>query len=127
VNDNKRLATDCITDLFSNGVGCIQKYTLPGFVWWVAGMGEIQGKLGDVDAVMKKYQIGPTELRIVGVTAEGDRVALETEGRATLRNGSLYANQAHWLFEFRNGKIVRIREYHDTKHVSDVWGRVLND
>lgn len=61
------------------------------------------------------------ELTIHSITAEGDRVALEAESRGILsESGKLYNNHYHFLFEMRDGRIQRIREYMDTHHVNDV-------
>ncbi len=48
----------------------------------------------------------PSVITVQGVTAEGDRVAIEAEGRAELKNGRIYANRYHYLFVLRDGKIL---------------------
>jgi uncharacterized protein len=45
------------------------------------------------------------------VTAEGDRVAVEFEGNATLANGKSYCNQYCMVFTLRDGKIKHVNEY----------------
>ena len=54
-------------------------------------------------------------------TAEGDRVAVEVESYGELTNGKVYNNLYHYLFEFDNGKIVKIREYMDTLHTKAIF------
>ncbi len=59
-------------------------------------------------------------LTMSGVTCEGDRVAVEAESRATyVPNGRIYNNRYHFLLEFRDGKIAKIREYCDTLHIAE--------
>jgi ketosteroid isomerase-like protein len=58
-------------------------------------------------------QLVPTGLSpdVLTVTAEGDRVAVEFEGRATLANGEQYNNQYCMVFTLRDGKIKHVHEY----------------
>jgi hypothetical protein len=64
----------------------------------------------------------PKGLRVTpkGITAEGDRVALEAESYGEHANGKIYNNMYHFLVEVRNGKIQAVREYLDTIHAQDV-------
>jgi uncharacterized protein len=48
------------------------------------------------------------------VTAEGDRVAVEFEGDATLANGERYCNQYCMVFTLEHGKIKLVNEYYCT-------------
>jgi ketosteroid isomerase-like protein len=57
---------------------------------------------------------------IEGSTAEGDRVAVEASCHSRLRNGALYDQHYHFLFEFKGGQIHRLRTHLDTKMVADV-------
>lgn len=52
---------------------------------------------------------------ILSLTAEGDRVSCEWEGKCTLVNGSQYNNQYHFLLFIRDGRICKLKEYMDTK------------
>lgn len=54
------------------------------------------------------------------VTAEGDRVAVEFEGNATLSNGASYCNQYCRVFTVRDGKIRQVNEYFCTKLADEV-------
>ncbi|RYD87767.1 MAG: nuclear transport factor 2 family protein [Sphingomonadales bacterium] len=59
---------------------------------------------------------------IRSVTAEGDRVAVEWEGQATLANGTPYHNQYLMLFTLRDGKIAQVNEYFCTKLADEaIW------
>jgi len=64
----------------------------------------------------------PKGLRVTpkGVTAEGDRVALEAESYGETASGKVYNNMYHFLIEVRGGKIQAVREYLDTIHAQDV-------
>jgi ketosteroid isomerase-like protein len=54
------------------------------------------------------------------VTAEGERVAVEFEGNAKLRNGESYCNQYCMVFTVRDGKIRQVNEYFCTKLADEV-------
>jgi uncharacterized protein len=90
-------------------------------VWWAPGRGEFgnaafQKTAGTFAGMFK----APSVITVYGVTAEGDRVAIEAEGRAELKNGKIYANRYHYLFVFRDGKICRAKLYNDTKHAAEI-------
>jgi ketosteroid isomerase-like protein len=94
--------------------------------WWVAGKFDLAGtKTKAQFAELFKGLVGsmPKGLRITpkGITAEGDRVAVEAEGYGEVNNGKVYNNLYHFLVEVRDGKIQAVREYMDTLHVKDVF------
>ena len=51
---------------------------------------------------------------------EGDAVAVEARSRGMHVSGREYSNEYHFLFRFRDGLIVRLKEYMDTERVTDV-------
>jgi ketosteroid isomerase-like protein len=94
--------------------------------WWVAGNFALSGTRSKKEFAELLTQVGgaTTEgIRLTpkAFTAEGDRVAVETESYARHVNGKLYNNQYHFLFEIREGKIRAVREYLDTMHTNDVF------
>jgi uncharacterized protein len=58
----------------------------------------------------------PTGLqpKFISVTAQGDRVAVEFEGNATLSNGERYCNQYCMVFTLADGLIKTVNEYYCT-------------
>lgn len=64
----------------------------------------------------------PQGLKFVvhGMTAEGDRVAVEAESIGVHKSGRPYNNLYHFLIRLRDGKIIESREYLDTQLVTDV-------
>src|SRR5262249_35298818 len=61
-------------------------------------------------------------LRVVRLTAEDDRIAVEMEGDARCAwNGRTYRNIYCILMRVRDGKLVGYTEYQDTMHVFDVF------
>jgi uncharacterized protein len=95
--------------------------------WLIPGRLEISGLMNKSRfAELLKLMWGsmPDGYRITpkGITAEGNRVAIETEGYGKLPDGPVYNNQYHLLFEIRGDKIAAVREYADTQHAKEIWG-----
>lgn len=75
-------------------------------------------KIQFLDHMQRFRQAVPNGLQIAvtGVTAEGDRVAIEAESSATLLNGNVMSQVYHFLVEIRSEKVYKVREYIDTAH-----------
>ena len=82
----------------------------------VASRDEIAAAAGGI------YDVFPNGLRftIKDMVAEGDKVAVEAESEGEHISGQTYANQYHFLFELRDGKLASLKEYMDTELVTDV-------
>jgi ketosteroid isomerase-like protein len=93
----------------------------PDATWWAPGRGEF-----GTDAFLKVSRAfagmfrRPSTITIHGVTADGDRVAIEAEGHAELIDGRIYNNRYHYLFVFRDGKICHAKLYNDTAHAARI-------
>jgi ketosteroid isomerase-like protein len=94
--------------------------------WWVPGLGTI-GRTEFEGFVTGFHRLcaTPPEMTILGVTAEGERVAVEARCEAELRDGARYCNTYHFLLEFENGKIKLAKEYNDTRHSTETVGALL--
>ena len=57
---------------------------------------------------------------ISAMTAEGERVAVEAESDGMHISGKRHHNQYPFLFRFRDGELVTLKEYMDTERVTDV-------
>lgn len=94
--------------------------------WWVSGSLSISGAY--TKAEMEKLLVGMHELvdgaiklTPQGFTAEGNRVAVEAESMANTKSGRVYNNLYHFLFEIKDGKVFRVKEYMDPMHVHAVF------
>jgi len=92
--------------------------------WWVPGRGTFANRdfLAFADSFTAMLEDGRSNLTVHGVTAEGDRVAIEAESHGRMLNGKVYNNTYHYLFVFRDGKICMAKLYNDTQHVAEVRG-----
>ncbi len=89
--------------------------------WWVPGQGNMSraefSALMDAFAGLHK---GDGRMEVKGVTAEGDRVAIEAESHFQLNDGRAYNNTYHFLFQFRDGRICCAKEYNDSRYAAEI-------
>ncbi|MFC9550315.1 nuclear transport factor 2 family protein [Rhodococcus sp. NPDC056960] len=100
----------------------------PDATYWVSG--GIDGMSGTYDkeglgallcGVTSVYENGALEVTPTSAIAQGEKVAVEATSYAKLKNGKVYQNRYHFLFEFRDGRILSVKEYMDTKHAFDIF------
>ena len=122
---NEQFIRDFMASISARGFrAAIRKFVSPNVIWWVIGAGEIQDKL---DAIAEMFErtlengLG-FKMTILDMISQDDKVAAEVQGYGKLTDGAIYDNFYHFLFEISDGKIVRVREYLDTKHVDQVYG-----
>ena len=65
---------------------------------------------------------GGVEVTFGAITAEDDRVAIEAETKGTLPDGRVYTNVYHYLMWFKDGKVLRVKEYLDTQAAAEFFG-----
>jgi uncharacterized protein len=83
--------------------------------WWVPGRGLLDPETFFTLAnAFRQVLGGPFQMTIQHVTAEGDRVAVEASGHAPLKDGRIYANDYHFLFHLRDGRIYQVREHNNS-------------
>jgi ketosteroid isomerase-like protein len=102
-----------------------KKHTAPDFIYWVPGLGNVQDRLQEILGPFGDELVGKFEWAVLATTAEGDRVAVEAESHANLKGGKVYNNKYHFLFELRDGKITKCKEYNDTHHARLTIGHIL--
>ena len=56
------------------------------------------------------------------MVAEGEKVAVEARSEGEHISGQIYSNEYHFLFQFRDGKLLQLKEYMDTEQVTDILG-----
>jgi len=94
--------------------------------WWIPGLGTVPR--AEFEGFVKSFHelcTGTPVMQIDGVTADGDRVAIEARCDAELVNGVAYHNTYHFLLEFENGKIKLAKEYNDTQHSGETVAALI--
>jgi ketosteroid isomerase-like protein len=123
--ENKKVVLGFIEALTAGNLPAISNALADSATWWVAGSFPLSGTKTKAQFCELISGVGASTeggLRITpkGVTAEGDRVAVEAESYAKLKNGRVYNNLYHFLFVVRDGKIQQVKEYLDTMHANAV-------
>ncbi len=97
--------------------------------WWIIGNPHLFSGAGtksklDMERIWTKLfgqMRNGLEMSVMGMVAEGDRVAAEIRSHADLADGRIYENQYHMLFVLRQGKIVEVKEYADTLLIAEMF------
>jgi ketosteroid isomerase-like protein len=116
---NKQAARDHYQALGSGDVELFRSLITEDYRVVITGRSKISGTMS-YDQILS-YVAGAKDMTQSGFTfdifsmiAEDDMVASEAEGRATLADGTEFANHYVHLFRFRNGKICEVKEFSDT-------------
>ena len=67
--------------------------------------------------------VGGVRTTFGAITAEDDRVAVEAEIIGELPDGRVYTNVYHYLMWFRDGKVLRVKEYLDTQSAAEFFSK----
>ena len=101
----------------------------PAATYWVIGKKHLFAYAGEqtreqICAYMASPSIfvGGVKTTIHTLTAEDDRVAIEAEIIGELPDGRVYTNVYHYLMWFRDGKVLRVKEYLDTQSAVEFFG-----
>ena len=74
---------------------------------------------GFASGVLETFPQG-LSFEMLSMTAEDDRVSVEAVSRGDHVSGAHYSNEYHFLFRFRDGKLVELKEYMDTEKATDI-------
>ena len=125
VEENKKVVLGFIENLSVGNAPAAFGALADSATWWVAGNFALSGtktkaQFAELAGSMASKIDGGLRLTAKAVTAEGERVAVEAESYAKMKNGKTYQNLYHFLFIVRDGKIQSVTEYLDTMHANDV-------
>ena len=122
--ENRKTALMMVTAMEAGGLD--ESILTDDVSWWVPGRGAVtKGEFKGMASGFKTMLAGPFTLKVHGVTADGDRVAVEAESHGLLANSKIYNNTYHFLFLFRDGKIYQAKEYNDSAHAAEIFGADL--
>ncbi len=125
LEENRRVVRALFAALSRTDRVAVDALYADDFELWTPGTLPFSGRFTKVQALQAMDMIlglFPEGLRftITGMTAEGDRVAVEAESHGRHASGKPYHNQYHFLIVVRDGKIRQLKEYMDTMHARDV-------
>ncbi len=97
------------------------------FTYWTIPTGIIPREvIVAPGAKMGKLFDGPMTITETGITAEGDRVAMEAKSDGKLISGNRYSNIYHFLFVFApDGRIREVKEHMNTAHFTETLGPLM--
>lgn len=129
---NKRVVLDFIKAFSAGDAEAAKACLAPDAVTMAKGFGKLSGPRSYefILATTRAFkELIPTGLRptFQTVIAEGDLVAVEFEGDATLVNGERYCNQYCMVFTLRAGQITHVNEYYCTLLADQKIGPLLAD
>jgi ketosteroid isomerase-like protein len=120
VEDNKALVYRYAQAVIDGDMATIEALQHQDVRWWVLGQGTLDRHRYNELVRTGLLAAKKRSVRILGITAEGDRVAYEAEGEMVFSD-RVYRNRYHNLLVIREGLIVEGREYMDTKAVAEAF------
>ena len=120
VEANKMVARRYMRAVEEGDVATIEALQHPDCKWWILGHGDMSRAdfLASVKAGLLTAERRRAE--VVGITAEGERVAIEVRGEMIFPD-RVYRNEYHNLLVIRDGQIVSGKEYMDTRAVAEAF------
>jgi ketosteroid isomerase-like protein len=128
--DNKKTVGDFLAHFKNAAIVDLSKAMSEDATWWIIGDPHLFPGAGakskaDMERIwgnlFRQMQDG-LEMTVIGMIAEGDKVAAEVRSHADLSDGRVYENQYHMLFTVRQGEIVDVKEYADTLLIAKMFG-----
>lgn len=120
---NVALLKDYLDALQASDGGKMASLLAPDLRYWISPGSAFSGThtkesvLALLPAIFDA-QAGPSVLTYRYITAQNDRVSIVADSTMPLKTGGSYDQTYHWLFRFRDDKIVEILEYID---ILEVW------
>lgn len=113
-SSNRLLALEYLARIEAGNLPAALELVSDDAVFWLPNTGDMDkaaftGFLGAVLPVIRTMKF-----TIRGVTEEGQRVAVEVDGRAELTNERIYTNHYHFLFIIRDGLLHQVKEFTDS-------------
>jgi hypothetical protein len=130
VQENKQAVLEFCAHFKNAAIDDLSAAMSEDATWWILGKPHLFPGAGTKSkADMKRiwgdlfsHMKDGLEMSVIGMVAEGDKVAAEIRSRADLTDGRVYENQYHMLFTLRQGKIVEVKEYADTLLIASMFG-----
>lgn len=130
LQDNKQTVLDYLAHFGNADVAKLAAAMRADATWWIIGQPRLFPGAGtksrhEMERIWSKLferMKHGLEMAVIGMIAEGDKVAAEVRSHAELTDGRVYENQYHMFFTIRDGEIVEVREYADTLLIADMFG-----
>jgi len=129
IEENKKLVAKFWEHFSKKDYAAAEAMMHDDFTYWIGGDPEqlpcagLRTKAEIMPLIRAIGETVPDGIKVIPrrMTAEDDRVAVEAESYGETNKGRVYRNEYHFLMEFRDGKVLAVREYLDTMHVKQVF------
>jgi len=120
IEKNKAIVRRYMRAVEEGDLETIEALQHPDCQWWILGHGDMTR--ADFIASVKGGLLSAERrtANVVGITAEGERVAVEVSGEMVFPD-RVYRNEYHNLLIIRDGQIVSGKEYMDTRAVAEAF------
>lgn len=122
IEDNKAVARRYMQAVEDGDIDTVRNLQHPDISWWILGNGTLDRDTFTGMVAEGLLSADKRDIQITGLTAEGDRVAVQAEGEMTYPGGIVYRNSYHNLLVIRDGLIVEGREYMDPRAAEQAFG-----
>lgn len=127
--ENKPLLQNALDAMADGNLTPLFEAMADDMKWRWMGTGQWSHSFNGKDAVINELfasvdQTLAEDFKIIvhHIVAEGDYVVVEHSGRNATPDGKRYDNNYCWVCRFGGGKLREIREYMDTRLVTEVFG-----
>jgi len=131
--DNKQLVLAFYERFTASDSAGAVSFLTDDATWWIVGKDNDPGVHGLLDKTQLKalldgifsvFALAGLRMTVKTIIGEGDMVAVEVVSYGPLPDGRVYENEYHTMFTFRDGKVIKVREFLDTHYVASFfhWG-----
>ena len=123
IEENKRIVLECFRALGADDRESLRTVMTEDAEIWVpdgirfSGTYTPDGYLSAIRDGVGPLAAGEAKVDVLSLTAEEDRVSMEVVSHMPLKNGKTYNNKYHFMFTVKDGKVVNMKEYMNTRHV----------
>jgi ketosteroid isomerase-like protein len=115
IDDNKRVVLEMLEAASCGDRERVAELLADGYTLRIVGGDDLPTAEDAGDR--KSFFAGPSTHHIGAITAEDDRVCVESQAILPLTDGRVLDRYAHFLFRIKDGKIASCTEYCDTLHI----------
>jgi uncharacterized protein len=126
--ENRRLVEDAFAKWARGDAGTFMGLLADDVRWTVIGSTPVSRTYtsrqafleGAVQPLSSKLS-GGIQPTVRDILADGEKIALQWDGRATGKNGTIYHQTYCWVMRFENGKVREGTAYLDTELINQLW------
>jgi uncharacterized protein len=120
VSDNKAIAWSWFEALNARRIDAAMALLEDAGSWWNVGPRVAVPMPTFKQSAAAILGLMPMRFSLHGAIGEGDTVLLEVESRSPKPDGGTYNNRYCYVMELRDGRILHVREYPDTKYAAEM-------